>query len=493
MIRLASPQRPLFVHPERVLAGGVVLLAGLLVIANVIGMAFGLAALVGLGVIVVVAWRWPAATAVFFVLFTPVNRFAIAGLFLAFHSPQLDKFALLWKDALIGILVARVLYDALFSRRAITLRYLDFLVFAFIALSTVYVFYPGSLDTDLFTRLQGFRSDASFLFAYFIGRALVFERRHIRWMVLGLTPGSILIFGVAMFEFFAPALAAHYVDALGITDFETVRNRSISGVELHRASALVGDLALSFYQMVLVALASALYVESSGRRRLWSGLFLGTMVAALVATLTRSAILTGIAVILITAVLARRPIRVAVLGGVAAIAGIAGIVLSGIRLETVQRLFSLQDASTQGHLHALQRSLAQIQHEPLGRGLGTAGTIGQRFVGDRAITNENWYLQLGTEMGILAAVLYLAIVAIVAVACFHTYFGVRDTWLRTLALGIGAAAVGFLILGNLLHAWENTILSMAFWLMAGIVVRARDLDVSPSFAAKRIPAREQQA
>jgi O-antigen ligase len=134
--------------------------------------------------------------------------------------------------------------------------------------------------------------------------------------------------------------------------------------------------------------------------------------------------------------------------------------------------------------------LAVIQDQPLGRGLGTAGTIGQRFVGNLAITNENWYLQLGTEMGVLAAVLYLLIVGVVALLCLKSYFEVRDFWLKSLALGVGAGAIGFLILGNFLHAWENTVLSMVFWLLAGVVVRARDLEDSPAYAEAPEPALE---
>ena len=491
MIRLASaPPGAFVVRPERVVKWAI-LGAGLaILLATLMGLTLEVAAIGVLALVAAVAWRWPAATAVFFVVFTPINRFVIALLFLALHSTSLDKFGLLWKDALVAILVLRVLYTALFSTKPIKLRYLDVLVVAFIVLTAIYLIYPGSLHTDLFTRVQGFRTDASFLFAYFIGRAITLERRHVRWMVLGLIPGSILLFAVAMFEFVAPTAAAHYVSMVGISDFETVRDRSISGVDLHRASALMGDLALSFYQMVVVALASALYVQSTGRRRWLSGLFLLMMTATLVATLTRSAIITALVVVALTGLLARRPLQIAIVAVAAGAAGLVAFVVSGIGVDQLQRLLNLEDASTRGHLNALQRSLTLMQGQPLGRGLGTAGTIGQRFVGNLAITNENWYLQLGTEMGVIAAVLYLLIVAMLAVLCFKSYFEVHDFWLKTMALGIGAGAVGFLILGNFLHAWENTVLSMAFWLLAGVVVRARDLETAPEYRDISVAAPE---
>jgi hypothetical protein len=43
------------------------------------------------------------------------------------------------------------------------------------------------------------------------------------------------------------------------------------------------------------------------------------------------------------------------------------------------------------------------------------------------------------------------------------------------------AGVGFLVLGNFLHAWENTVLSIFVWLIAGIAIRARSLEASPEY------------
>jgi len=483
VIQLAPAPPLLFKNPERLiwrgaLAGGLVL--GLLIL---LGFTVPLGALAVVVAIAAVGWRWPTGTAIFFAVFTPLNRFFLAGLHVFIHVGAIDRYALLWKDALVAVLVTRVLYDSLFSRTEKRVVFLDFLILGFIALAAIYIIYPGPENTDLFTRVQGFRTDASFLFAYFIGRAIHLERRHVRWLMLGLVPGSLVITAVAIFEFVAPSTASHLISAYGLDNLETVRSRSISGVDLPRASALMGDLALSFYQMVLIALAAALYFQSKGRARVLSGIFLVAMVATLVATLTRSAIVTSAVVILVTGVVTRRFGQLMVTSLAATILGLGAFIAAGARIDVVQRLTSLTDASTLGHGRALQRSLEIIQASPFGLGLGTAGTISQRQLGNLAITNENWYLQIGTEMGVLAAVLYLLIIAVLVWHSFATYFQLRDVWLRALALGVGSGAIGFLMLGNLLHAWENTILSMLFWMLAGIVVRARRLEASPDYAS----------
>src|SRR6202023_669699 len=129
------------------------------------------------------------------------------------------------------------------------------------------------------------------------------------------------------------------------------------------------------------------------------------------------------------------------------------------------------ESSTVAHENAFFRSLDIIKEEPLGRGLGTAGTIGQRFF-SQSITNESWYLQLGTEMGVVSPLTYLTMTVVVAVTCFAAYRRLQDTSLRILALGVASTSVGFLVVANFLHAWENTALSMLIWLYAGMPGRA---------------------
>src|SRR5437867_9616924 len=83
--------------------------------ANAVGATVIVAILALVAILGVIAFRMPVWTAVFFVAFTPVNRFVIQA---TFHIAGLDAFAsiaLLWRDALLAILCARMIYDALFS------------------------------------------------------------------------------------------------------------------------------------------------------------------------------------------------------------------------------------------------------------------------------------------------------------------------------------------------------------------------------------------
>lgn len=453
-----------------------------------------LAAAVGLMAVLV---RWPVATAVFMVAFTPVQRFAIMLVYHFSHSILLTKSVQLWKEAILAALVVRVVYDLLFTPgRSHKVRAMDFLVLLFVGVSAAYVIFPGPLDVDLFTRLQGFRLDATFMAAYWAGRGLHIHRRQLRLILMSIVPGSVLVGLVAIWQFVMPGIANQVFDFLGYVDFTqyqgatgdpfAVRARDLPGAaQLPRASSLaLSDLALAFHQLVLVAMAAALFsVSRRAAARVAAGAFLALMAGTMVLTLTRSAIASAAGCVLGAAVVSRslfRHLLLVVLGG----AVVAVILVSGyIRLSTVEALVNFQDASSQQHGQQMAKSVEAIKQDPLGRGLGTAGLVGQtQLKSGESLTNESWYLQLGTEMGLAGTASYVLVVTAITGLTLWSFFRVRDYWLRVLTLTVAGAGASLLIAGNFLHAWENTPVSMVFWLFAGLATRARDLDVSPEYA-----------
>jgi hypothetical protein len=444
-----------------------------------------------MGICALAVWRWPGWAAVALAALTPVNRFLILLFFHWTHSSGMTMAVQLWKDGLILVLLARAIHDALTSRRPTRIRYLDLLVVTFLLLSTLYLFFPGSdLRVGLLSRLLGFRADAFFLLAYLAGRYLHLERRHVRWLLLSLVPGTLLVAAVAAAQFAWPGWFNRFFDSLsfqefirsqgGIGEIVAVRARGISGIDLPRASSLLlGDLALAFYQILLVAVgASFLFQARRNGHRLAAGSFLILMIVTVVLTVTRSAVLVLVPVILCMGLIARGLGRLVVVGLVCATLGITALTLSGIRPEGLRALTSPGEASVQGHVDAARRSIALIRAEPFGRGLGTAATVGQRLYGPWAITNENWYFQLATEMGVAAGLLYLVIVLTAVGTSFATYARLRDPPLRILVLAVAGGGLGFLLMGGFLHVWEVPVLSMLFWFLAGVAVSAPDLEAS---------------
>ncbi|HEV2953212.1 MAG TPA: O-antigen ligase family protein, partial [Candidatus Dormibacteraeota bacterium] len=223
------------------------------------------------------------------------------------------------------------------------------------------------------------------------------------------------------------------------------------------------------------------YFLAKGKQAFWAGAFLLLMVGTLVLTVTRSAILALPIMICLAAILSGRWLRLLPLIGVLVVAAVIGIELSNLRLELLPRLWDFSEGSTQTHIALLQESSSIISGFPWGHGLGTGGTIGTRNLGTLAIDNENWLLLLATDMGVVPALLFLVINVAVTLVCLRAFLGVRDLWLRVMTLTVGVGAIGYLFVGNFLHSWENLVVSMGFWLLAGVAVRARDLQSKPGF------------
>ncbi|HEY1421111.1 MAG TPA: hypothetical protein VGG90_10425, partial [Candidatus Dormibacteraeota bacterium] len=347
--------------PGLLVPAGVAGLALVVIALMRIGLAFIAAGLVLLVVLCVLAISHPLATSIFMVAYTSVNRFVVM---LALHytgSVGLTKALELWKEGVLAILILRVLYELLFTPyRSHTIKFMDLLVAFFIAVSAVYVIYPGPLNVDLFTRLQGFRTDTVFMFAYFIGRGLHVRRRDVRWLVLVMVAGSVLTGAVAVWQISDSAGANQAFNNLGYQDFSVlqtgttgpgvVRARDLPGAALlPRASSLqLSDLALAFYQLLAVALAAAMYFLSRRRiERVVTGVFLAAMIATIVLTATRSAIGSALGGGLAAAAVSGQILKMAVfallVGAVTVIALAYGPVSSG----GLFALVNFQDRSSQ--------------------------------------------------------------------------------------------------------------------------------------------------
>jgi hypothetical protein len=452
-----------------------------------------------MAILFILAVRWPTACAVAFIGFMPFNRFVIMLVYHFSHSLLLTKGVQLWKEAILGAILVRVIYDLFLTPgRKHRIVALDLLALLFVLMSLVYLIYPGTLNGTLISRMQGFRADTVFVLAYFAGRGLHLNRDRVRWLVWAIIPGAIAVAVVAIFQFVQPGLSNRVFESLGYSDFVhyqgdlgdaiATRNRDLPGAEsLPRASSLIlGDLALAFFQAFTVSLAAALfYVTRRTRLMVVNGAFLALMVVTLAMTLSRSAIASTGAAIALASVAARATGRLAALGMIGLLA-VGVILLSGyIKISTVQAMLNVSDASSLKHVAAFDESIKTIIKYPLGRGLGTAGNIGQQEQGSAGITNESWYLQIGTEMGIFGMVVYLGLVLAVMLVALWQFFKVHDFWLRVVTLTVATTACTMLVLGNFLHAWENTPLSIVFWIFAGIAVRARTIETSPDFDQAR--------
>ena len=120
----------------------------------------------------------------------------------------------------------------------------------------------------------------------------------------------------------------------------------------------------------------------------------------------------------------------------------------------------VQKSSNQEHISSFKSGLSDALNEPLGRGAGTAGPASVYNNGKSRIA-ENYFTQIGQELGWLGLALFIAINFMVA----------RELWFRkndSLALILLVSFVGITAINLVSHAWTDDTLAYIWWGLAGI-------------------------
>lgn len=237
------------------------------------------------------------------------------------------------------------------------------------------------------------------------------------------------------------------------------------------ASTLRGANPLGAYMVVIIAVIVALWRQLQ-RKAVW-GIVLALCVGALTFSFSRSAWLGLIAALLCEVALHIKGRKEWIRAGVAA--GIAVVLVGGLLLafrtnNALQNaLYHTDDSSTVAtssndqRSSALMSGLHDVIHEPLGRGTGSAGPASVHNTKAPARLAENYYLQIGQELGWIGLFTYLALSAVVA----------NELWKRRgdpLARGLLTAFVGLVVVNMLSHAWTDDTLAFTWWGLAGLVI-----------------------
>ncbi len=110
-----------------------------------------------------------------------------------------------------------------------------------------------------------------------------------------------------------------------------------------------------------------------------------------------------------------------------------------------------------------RESAENITDNPIGHGPGTAGLASIRNNEQGVVLNENYYLQIGHEIGVAGLVIFLAIIYLVATRLFV----LKD---HTLALALFASFIGLIFTNFLVHIWSNEAVAYTWWGLAGLVL-----------------------
>lgn len=122
--------------------------------------------------------------------------------------------------------------------------------------------------------------------------------------------------------------------------------------------------------------------------------------------------------------------------------------------------------SNQKHINYLTDGASKIIRHPIGHGPGTAGIVSIRNARGTVLT-ENYYLQIGYEIGALGLVLFVYLNYLV-------YRLLQKSPKKPLKIALLASFWGLVVTNMLLHTWSNEAVAMIWWMIAGYQIGISD-------------------
>ncbi len=444
------------------------------------------------------------------------------------HAP-LTALAL-WKEALLGVILFLAIVEILIAKKAmsgkrlaISIDVIDVLIVALLLLS---VFVTIVMHVDLKTALFGFKYDFLPLVAFLIARRASWSAGFLRSATYALLAVGCIVSAYGILTFFLPdkffyRLGYSPIHSLYFADGPIAAFQQIGDTTIRRIqSTMSGPNQLGLWLLLPWCLV---LVRLLKERKAWLLLPLGLIGLALLMSFSRSAFLGGFVATLVALRIGLSPriakkVFLGFLGGCLAL----GIILVFLFPQIFWRL-----GSTRGHLTRPILAMQEVLRNPLGKGLGMAGPASTHltdtcvflraqddpkwaekipqlcvFVGgvkvqpmDREcscpVLPENWYIQIGSELGILGFILFLSLIVMILyrlkvespstplgtggkwkVSMYHdtSHNGSLTTYHLPLRSSVFLSFLAIAVAALFLHAWEDSAVAYTLWMISACVL-----------------------
>ncbi len=381
----------------------------------------------------------------------------------------------LWKEALLLVIALLVFYLLLTDKKIRThtlTRRLVWLVLAYVVLHFVAGFFALQNDNVTLKSLSygllvNLRFLAFFLLVWAI--ALRTSRLQANWRKLLIWPAiGVIIFGLIQLFILPPNVLTYF--GYGPETINAVATVNSNDEYIRISSTLRGPNPLGAYLIIPITAIFVIMMRANKKWRLAALLIAALIVLG--ASFYRSGALGAIvSLVLAFALLARTKKAKQYLtytgAGLAAIAVVLALAVpNNPRLENVilhtDSESAIATSSNDERLVALQFGVADVIDEPLGEGPGSAGPASV-YNDNKVEIAENYFLQIGQEVGVIGLILFLLINAGIAYLL----------WLRRadpLALILFTSLIGITLVNMLSHAWADDTLAYVWWGLAGIAM-----------------------
>lgn len=413
----------------------------------------------------VLAW-----TFIFVIAYLPFHGLVNTWLYTNFGY---ELFFKSWKELLVGLMLAVGLVVALSNKeilKKLSDRLINRLILAYVSLHLVMALFTEQTTEALF---HGLVVNLRFLAFFLVAQVLVevlkakdIQSRANKTLLIVATVVSV----IALVQLLLPK---EFLEWFGysketIPPYFTI-DRNLDFVRY--AATTRGPNVLGAYLILPITMATALFFKKYDWRKV---LQIAVMLGAMFLTFSRSAWLGLIASIgtfkLFFAPekvrkIVRRSIPVLIVFGMIFVAVFA-------TSDVIQNTVFHQDPgegglvdSTGQHITATKEGVRDVLANPLGSGPGTAGPASLRNDGKAKIA-ENYFVQVGQEVGILGLVLFVWINVLLGKMLLDN----RSKNLMKPVLF--TTLIGLTVVSMLLHGWADEEVALTFWGISGLYLSA---------------------
>ena len=421
------------------------------------------------------AWRHPVVALCGVAIGMTFNTLVLGWLYRHGVPGSTLRLAAYWKEGLLVIVCARAWRD-----RAKDGRHTDrveLAAVAFLVLIGIYVALP--FGGDLRVRYIAARTDAAFVVLFLVARSLRATAKQRVGFERVIVASGTLLAALGLWNYFDGPGWTRWINGTGTVDYvqdvlrssvyEPVLRTAFGSSTVTRVGSIFLDpIALAYLLLVVTAVAAGRLLRGVGGPLDAVGAVVCVLCTFL--TFTRSAIALLPVLGLVLAIGSGRLTRhigVLLTGalGLAVVAGFFGVggqVASG---------FDTNDPRTALHVEALGNGVERVVTNPVGTGLGTVAGVSDRFDVEGALpTTENFYLQIGTEVGILGAAVFVAFTVLLCQGVFRRAREEPDGVALAAAAGLVCVALG----GLALHTFANIPVTWPLFVLAGLALGDSD-------------------
>lgn len=389
----------------------------------------------------------------------------------------------LWKEILLALVIATVIAAVIRGRqvgsikRLLPDRLLHIIILYLLLLigsaAVAVMVNAASPKAAAYGLLLDGRYIVFFLAVWYISYRNHWIMNH--WRQLLLVPAVVVVvFGFLQFALLPPNFLSHF--GYGPDTIAAVQTVDEKDAYQRVQSTLRGANPFGAYLVIIISACGILLLRTQPIRRTLpiAGLLLASLVV-LGLTFSRSAWLGAMAAIgwiIWQSIKTVRARQIVVLAGVVGMLVFAAVgyslrdndVFQNTILHTDENSQSLM-SSNQGHLVASLTGAKDIIDKPLGSGIGTAGPASVYNTESNASIriSENYFIQIGQEVGIVGMSLFILIIVAVAMRLWQS----RELLLPQVLL---ASLIGISVVNLLSHAWTDDTLSYIWWGLAGTAI-----------------------